>query len=136
MKPRKMVVESPLSAPDRAGIRENVRFALWCCRALELSGYDPICSHVVKPWWLDGHVPQERERGIASSWFWSGATHVFFTDLGTSRGMRAALARCRREIIEHSDVALEDYCPDSWNAFKRGEWPPHTAGFEIGGIDK
>lgn len=129
----RVVVESPLGAPTAAERRENLRFALWCCRAMELQGDDPIASHVIKPWWLDDAVPRERAMGIASEWVWQpDVPHVFFTDLGMSRGMRAAWDRCTESGITATRHKLADFDPFCWGSWLRGKkWPPHTAGFEV-----
>ena len=130
----RVVVESPLGAPTPEGIRENLRFALWCCRAVELLGHDPICSHVVKPWWLDDKIPADRERGIGSSWFWQPENpHWLFTDNGTTDGMDRADKRCLARDIAVDHFELREFSPECWSAYRRGEWPPHTAGFEVAG---
>lgn len=129
----KIVIETPLSAPDAAGFKENFRYLLWCCRATWLEeGYHAIASHMLNPWFMDDHVPAERDAGIANPWAWErGVMHVFFTDRGTSGGMQLAQERCRREILPVLTMLLREYRPDCWKAFERGDWPPHTKGFEL-----
>jgi hypothetical protein len=95
-----------------------------------LAGHDPIASHLVVPWFADDSVPAERERGIASEWFWQeGDEHWFLLDLGLSSGMKDAVMRSRQRLPIYR--CLSDYAPECWEAFERGEWPPHTKGFEV-----
>lgn len=130
----KVVIESPLSAPTSDGFRENFRFLLWCCRAMWLEErIHALGSHMLNPWFMDDHVPDERAAGIDNPWVWEpGVAHAFFTDLGTSGGMTQALARCLREDLQLREVKLKTYSPQCWDAFERGEWPPHTPGFNFG----
>jgi hypothetical protein len=122
----RIVIESPLSGDTTT----NLRYLLWCCRAVFLAGHDPIASHLVVPWFADDSVPAERERGIASEWFWQeGDEHWFLLDLGLSSGMKDAVMRSRQRLPIYR--CLSDYAPECWEAFERGEWPPHTKGFEV-----
>ena len=127
MSDKRVVVESPLNADTAAGIQRNLRYRLHCLRELRLGGYDPIASHQGAPWYLDDKVPEERELGMHSEWFWQpGVPHLFYTDLGMSGGMKTAWERCYELEIPRKRCALQD-----WEAFERGEWPPSTAGFKI-----
>ena len=136
---QRVVIESPLNAPDAAGVQRNLRFLLWCCRAVKLrSGHDAIGSHMLNPWFMDDSVPEERAAGIANAWAWAPKVpHWFFLDLGMSNGMKLAEERCLAANLLPSQafpwkhVWLKEYDPDSWNAFERGEWPPHTKGFKV-----
>jgi len=130
----RVVVESPLGADTPTLRRDNLCFALWCCRAMELQGNDPIASHVIKPWWLDDTDPRERALGMASEWAWlPEVPHVFFTDLGMSIGMRAAWDRCGELGIVATRHRLCDFDPHCRREWAQGHWPPHTAGFEVRG---
>lgn len=129
---KRIVLESPLAGD----VVRNVRFALFCMRATRLNGLDPIASHLLGPWFLDDGNASERALGMSSEWVWlPDVPHWFFLDLGTSRGMAAAIERCQdaRAPIPHETLCLSAYAPDCWAAFERGEWPPHTAGFELRG---
>lgn len=127
----RVVIESPLKAATPEGICENLRYLLWCCRAVYLAGHEPIASHLICPWFMDDSDPKERGDGIEWSWMWLGDAHLFFVDLGESSGMGKAGSRCRYERIPCHVRRLMDYNPGCWAAFQRGEWPPHTAGFEV-----
>lgn len=130
-----VVIESPLSAPDATGFRDNYRYLLWCCRAiwLEDRGH-ALASHMLNPWYMDDAVPDERQAGIDNPWVWQrGTLHAFFTDRGWSSGMNKARERLAERAMPMVTVSLADYSPECFAAYERGEWPPHTLGFEIAG---
>ena len=128
------IVESPL-AGDTVN---NLRFALWCCRYLwGRHKVHAIASHMICPWFLDDSIPAEREAGIDWDWVWQpGVRHWFFGDLGWSSGMSAARDRCNDLGIGTNVVSLGISGSEYWVAFQRGEWPPHTQGFRIGGYSE
>lgn len=125
----KVVVESPL----KGDFSKNLRYALWCQRALWLvDRQQAIASHTTCPWFLDDDKHEERTAGINWDWFWQlDAEHVFFIDLGWSDGMLEAWETCDKRGIRRTTLELDKYCPDAWKRFKEGEWPPHTEGFRI-----
>lgn len=123
------VIESPLAGD----FVRNFRFLLWCCRAVwkEARAY-AIGSHMICPWYMDDTTEHERQFGINNDWVWGrDVPHLFFTDLDFSGDMRKAEARCKREGIPQQELQLVDYSLECWKAFERGDWPPHTPGFEI-----
>lgn len=131
----KIVIESPLAGDTAA---DNFRYLLWCCRAVwEVDDHHAIASHMLNPWFMDDSVPEERQAGIDNEWVWSEyIPHWFFIDLGLSRGMQLASERCSNPpgaspCAMSRVLTLHTYAPESWAAYKRGEWPPHTAGFEV-----
>lgn len=127
----KIVIESPLAGD----FQNNFRYALWCARAVWLKyGRSAIASHLLNPWFMDDTDPRERQAGIDNEWVWSDASapHWFFTDLGMSRGMGFAEARCLKEGHGmRRGLKLAEIDLNCWEAFERGEWPPHTPGFEV-----
>ena len=128
----KIVIESPLAGE----FQENFRYALWCARAVWIRyGHSAIASHLLNPWFMDDTAPRERQAGIDNEWVWDKANpHWFFTDRGTSRGMTFAEERCLRDGIGmRRDVRLIDINVPCWEAWQRGEWPPHTPVFELAG---
>jgi hypothetical protein len=131
----RVVIESPLSAPDAKGFQDNYRYLLWCCRATWLEDKNhAIASHLINPWFMDDMNPDERTAGIDNPWAWErGVMHVFFVDRGWSNGMKDARDRCANRMLPILTMLLKDYRPDCWEAFQRGEWPPHTPGFELDG---
>ncbi len=145
----KLVLESPLSAPDRKGFLRNVRYAAWCARVLTLNGHTVWASHLYAPHFLDDRDSGERILGMGLTAAFTDDTweHWHFVDLGISSGMKWSaghfVAREHRHFtLGNPLLAPNDRAPtdgrrldrgDSWNAFLRGEWPPCTPGFEIGG---
>jgi hypothetical protein len=127
----RVVIESPLTGDT---VR-NFRFLLWCLRAVWLvDRVHGIASHQLNPWYMDDADPDERQAGIDNPWAWQLDTpHWFCVDLGVSGGMEAAMKRCTKLQIPQLDRLLATYHPPSWEAFKRGEWPPHTQGFALDG---
>lgn len=56
----RIVIESPLNASTPEGVQRNLRFLLWCCRAVYLkAGIHAIGSHMLDPWFMDDGVPAE-----------------------------------------------------------------------------
>lgn len=124
MERKRVIVESPLSGD----FLTNRRYATWCCRYLHESGYSPLASHLVAPWFMDDRDAEDRSAGIDMPWFWlPDVSHHFFTDFGMSSGMLGALRRCReRGIPTLEDATL----PRKYlKSFLDGLWPPHTPGF-------
>ena len=121
----RVVLESPL----KGNFQLNRLYASWCCRYLYELGYSPLASHFVAPWFLDDRVEEERRAGMGMPWFWlPDVPHYCFVDLGVSSGMVAAKTRCAELGIQFSDG--HTLPPPHWQAFLRGEAPPHTPGFE------
>lgn len=120
-----VVVESPLAGD----VRENLRYALWCCRQEYLADARPIASHLVCPWFMADTDATERQDGIDWQWVWRpDVPHAFYVDRGFSRGMGFARQRCERDGISYSVTGLRGACRVQWYA---GAWPPHTAGFQV-----
>lgn len=126
---KKVVVESRL----KGNTKENLRFALWCCRALlDVEGLHAIASHMMCPWFMDDSIEKERNEGIAWLWVWDPHNmHVFFEDLEWSTGMKLSHEKCTREGIPVRIESLKELSEEHWNAFQEGLWPPHTEGFEV-----
>jgi hypothetical protein len=127
---KRIVIESPLSGD----FRENYRYLLWCCRAVWLrDGMHAIASHMLNPWFMDDTAEAERAAGMGNPWAWSTTVpHWFFVDRGTSGGMVAAYEKCLvLGIGVRRGVLLADVHRACAEAFVRGEWPPHTPGFEV-----
>lgn len=126
---KKVVVESKL----KGDVRENLRFVLWCCRALlEKEGLHPIASHMMCPWFMDDSVLEERNEGIAWEWVWDESIpHVFFEDHGWSTGMTLGRQKCDKDGIPVRVLSLKEYSPAHYFAFETGAWPPHTEHFEV-----
>lgn len=94
---RRVILESPYAG----NITMNEEYARACVRACLMRGESPIASHLLytQRGILDDRVPSERALGIAAGLAWRPAADVsiFWTDLGWSNGMRAALQSAREE---------------------------------------
>ena len=88
---RRVILESPYAGD----VERNVRYARAALRDSLQRGEAPIASHLLytQPGVLDDSVQVERELGMMAGWEWRRMAHacVFYTDLGISTGMKAAL---------------------------------------------
>ena len=88
---RRVVVESPYSAPTIDGIAHHIDYARACLRDCIHRGEAPIASHLLltQPGVLDDTDPMERDLGMAAGWAWIDRADavVVYTDLGISSGM-------------------------------------------------
>lgn len=90
---RPVVVESPLGGPY---LESNWLYAQACMKDSLMRGEAPYLSHLLYPQVLDDHTPEHRELGMKAGVVVSkrlldnGAGHVYYVDLGMSRGMQAA----------------------------------------------
>lgn len=92
-----VILESPYAANDRHTVEDHVRYARACVRDSLGRGEAPIASHLLytQPGILDDLIPEERAWGIEAGLAWRSRAdlHVFYTDMGISRGMQFALAK-------------------------------------------
>lgn len=111
---RRVVLESPFSAPTDLGILENIGYARKCIRDCLLHGDAPIASHLLytQSGILDDQIPEERELGMAAGWAWTGAAVavVVYVDRGISPGMWSGIERAERFGIpvEYRELGIED----------------------------
>lgn len=88
-----VIIESPF-AGDTA---KNIAYARACVQDSLGRGEAPYASHLLytQPGVLDDDKPEERRLGMEAGWeFMRAASRVaFYTDLGMSSGMQAALRR-------------------------------------------
>lgn len=93
---RRVVLESPFAGD----VAQNVAYAKRCMRDCLARGEAPIASHLLwtQPGLLRDHNPGERSLGIAAGLAWQEVADavVFYTDLGMSGGMQAALLNAKR----------------------------------------
>jgi hypothetical protein len=87
-----VIIESPYAGE----IEKNLTYLRACIRDCLLRGEAPFASHAIytQPGVLRDDVPAERKLGIETGFeFWRYAKKiVFYTDLGWSSGMHAALS--------------------------------------------
>lgn len=131
------LIESPLSADTAEGFARNRNYALWACRHTYELYRDfgrvviPVATHLVCPFYLDDRDPLERAHGIGlRAALLPVAFEVrYYTDLGISPGMRAALdADLKRFARGTVGVGLP---PEMFAAVEAGTPPPHTPGFDL-----
>lgn len=93
---RLVVLESPFAG----NIEANVEYAKCCMRDCLTRGEAPIASHLLwtQPGLLRDENPHERRQGIEAGLAWHAVADmiVFYTDLGWSGGMNAALGHAHR----------------------------------------
>lgn len=89
-----VIVESPFQ-----GNPKNLVYLQTCLRDCIFRGESPYASHSLLPGALDEGDPAERKLGIEAGYAWWKAADkvVFYTDLGWSPGMRAAMDRLQKQ---------------------------------------
>lgn len=96
---RLVIIESPYAGD----VERNVRYARAAMADCLLLGEAPIASHLLytQPGVLDDLIASERALGIAAGLAWRSVCDaaVFYTDLGWSSGMSAALEIYHRDKI-------------------------------------
>jgi hypothetical protein len=92
---KRVIIESPYAGD----IEKNTTYARRAMRDSIGRGEAPLARHLLytQPGILDENNPAERQLGIAAGLSWAPVCqlHVFYTDLGWSRGMKAAYAAAR-----------------------------------------
>jgi hypothetical protein len=102
----RVVIESPLGAPDRAGIEDNKRFARECMKDCLSRDEAPYASHLMfdQPGLLDDLNPNERNLGITAGLAWGEQAHkvVVYMDRGVSSGMQRGI-----DYYRHRGIPIE-----------------------------
>jgi len=97
---KRVIIESPYAG----NLETNINYARSCMRHSLSLGEAPIASHLLytQPGILRDEIPAERQWGINAGFAWSivAEAHVFYVDLGVSRGMEAAMDHCRKNNIK------------------------------------
>jgi len=98
-----VIIESPYAGD----VERNLRYLRACLRDSLLRGEAPFASHGLYTQALDDDVAAERVIGIVAGQEWTTAADfvAVYTDLGTSSGMRAGIAKaneCRVPIVERT----------------------------------
>ena len=111
-----VIVESPYAGD----IERNVAYARAAMADCLKRGEAPYASHLLytQPGVLRDDIPAERELGINAglAWWRVADLHAFYTDYGMSRGMTAALEKCKadgRPYEMRSIHAQECTCPQA-----------------------
>jgi hypothetical protein len=94
MKPKPIVV---IESPFAGDVPRNIAYVRACIQDSLGRGEAPVASHLLytQPGVLDDDKPEERKLGMEAGWeFMRVASRVvFYTDLGMSEGMQAAMRR-------------------------------------------
>jgi hypothetical protein len=102
----RVVIESPLNAPDRDGIEENKKYAKECMKDCLARDEAPYASHLLfdQPGLLDDLKPDERYLGIAAGLAWGEQAHkvVVYMDKGISPGMQQGI-----DYYRHRGIPIE-----------------------------
>lgn len=104
---RRVILESPYSAPTESGIERNIIYARLCINDCLKRGESPIASHLLftQPGILDDNNPAERILGIEAGLAWVNVADatVVYTDLGISDGMLLGINAATRcgAIVEY-----------------------------------
>ena len=84
-----------LESPYAGDIEKNLTYARKCMHDSLSRGEAPIASHLLytQEGILDDNIPEERQWGIDAGLAWKSVAekHVFYTDLGISKGMEYAM---------------------------------------------
>ena len=85
---KKVIIESPYAG----NVEENMQYARECMLDSLNRGEAPLVSHLLYTQVLDDLIPEQRKQGIESGLAWLPVAdlHVFYVDLGWSKGMEAA----------------------------------------------
>lgn len=112
---RRVVIESPYSAPTAWGVRRNVTYLRACLRDSLRRGEAPFASHglYTLEGVLDDRVEAERAQGMIAGWAWltpaAIAADVVYCNLGISGGMMAGILCARRNGVILEFRKLKDW---------------------------
>jgi hypothetical protein len=101
---RRIYVISPLGAPTKAEVQENIaRAQRLCFLVMVEEGLDPFASHAFYTLFLDDSDPQEREMGRQAGLTWLECADEawVFTKKGISGGMKEEI-----ELAELLGIAV------------------------------
>jgi hypothetical protein len=100
---RLVIIESPYSSPDAAGLVVHREYALACMRDCLARGEAPLASHLLYPLVLDEDAPDERTLGIQCGYGWGRHAElvVVYVDHGVSLGMARAIEHYADLKIPH-----------------------------------
>jgi len=82
---KRVIIESPYSG----NVEKNIKYAKKCLKDSLSRGESPIASHLLLTQVLDDTKPEDRQQGINAglAWLEVADLHVFYCDLGLSKGM-------------------------------------------------
>lgn len=104
---KRVIIESPLSAPTRDAIEANKVYARRCVSDSLRRGEAPFASHLLydQQGILDDLLPDERETGILAGFAWGEAATLvaFYIDFGLSAGMYRGFERA---MLTDADIVV------------------------------
>jgi len=113
-----------IESPYAGEVSRNMYYLQMCIRWCIGRGYAPFASHQMYTSALDDSIEIERALGIAAGFAWADRAecHIFFTDLGWSRGMNAAKLRCISNGRPYEEIILKDQydAPAEFHRFLSG----------------
>lgn len=90
---KRVIIESPYAGD----VPRNIEYARKCIKHSLSLGEAPIASHLIytQEGILNDEIEEERQLGINAGFAWLAVAekHVFYTDLGFSKGMTEALQK-------------------------------------------
>lgn len=96
----RVIIESPYAGD----IEKNIEYARKCMADSLSRNEAPIASHLLytQDGILDDNIPEERTKGINAGFAWLDVAelHVFYEDLGMSKGMKAAWTNSLRSGLK------------------------------------
>ena len=99
----RVVIESPLGAPDAEGVELNRMYAKRCVMDSLARGEAPYASHLfyAQPGLLDDFSPNDRNLGIESGIAWGECANMVavYADHGVSSGMEVGINHYRHRGI-------------------------------------
>lgn len=108
---RRVIIESPFAGD----VARNILYARCALlHSLDL-GEAPIASHLLYPFVLDDRLADARQHGIDAGLAWRSVAEyaVFYTNLGMSRGMEAALLLYQKEGMPYRERLI------GWSELRR-----------------
>lgn len=109
---QRVLIESPFAANTREGLARNEEYLLAALRESVQRGEAPFASHAFYARFLDDTDPRQRAHGIEAGLNWGkfAEKSVAYVDHGISNGMRAGLARAKKEKrpIEYRRLGVKD----------------------------
>lgn len=101
-----------LESPYAGNIKKNLDYARKCLKHSLSLGEAPIASHLLytQEGVLDDDIPEERQLGIDAGLEWKRVAekHVFYCDLGISKGMEYAFEQAKKNNIPYEMRCIND----------------------------
>jgi len=114
---RRVLIESPFSAPTAEETEINVQYARAAVRDALSKGDAPLASHLLytQDGILNDDIPEERNWGIEAgvTWYEVAEACIVYTDRGISKGMTYGIARAEKMGIPVEYRQIPDFKPQA-----------------------